>query len=452
MISNFELWSSAHVNQSTSIKMLDFTQGGFGSDIDWFKYQVDNTPNGKLLVRNAMFDSLRKEKVYLAHITTRLPSIASTKKILSSSGCLIGSLYCVPVLMDSGGMRLHNLGQYIYTKEAPAFKNQNDLINILLFEIKNPNVKNTLYGLDYLKLGLIHYSTFNQLAYLLSATELNSIKLNTLQAISKTYNLFLVFEHKTTEELIEDFTKIYNYYIECIKNLPILGYLLFEVLSEYIALYQSGEAVEYYKQYNELYCGNFKNLIYEVSPHLTKSFNLGSFSPSLGAVKKYLSKINLLGDSHGMGFESYLLNRIKYLIRSRFYNVESNYYFEGLPKVFAGDYDKITLSLTPLVGHTIHRLLRNMHRYPNFYYYFDQYKALQAWNHWNQTEIPIIYNALLPKGETGINAAYPDLEYKVYTVTIQLKDRMLFVEKKTEVDYRLQPRLGEVELLLMRKR
>jgi hypothetical protein len=140
------------------------------------------------------------------------------------------------------------------------------------------------------------------------------------------------------------------------------------------------------------------------------------------------------------------------LIKERFYNLESNYYFEGLPNQFENNFEKLSVSMTPLVGHTIHRLMRNMHRYPNFYFYFDQYKALQVWNHWNQSGIATIYNAILPKGETGINAAYPDLNYKVYNVTPVEDNGYIYLTDKIATDFRLLPRLTEIESLLMRKR
>ncbi len=452
MIDNFELWSSAHVNFATSKRMLDFTEYGEDSDTDWLKYQVDKTPNGSLLINNAMFDCLSEEKVYLAHITSQFNKIKETKKLLSSSGCLIGSLYCVPVIKDKSGLRLHNLGRYIYKNELPAFKNNEDDSDILLIEINNPLSERSLYGIDYLKLGLVHYSTFRQLNYLLSLSELDSIKNNTVKAIQKSYELFLLLEKKPIVDLVVDFEKIYSYYLDCIETLPILGYLLFEVLSEYIALYQQGPEVDRYKLFNELYCNNFKNLILEISPHLTKSFNLGYFNPTLSGIKAYLEKLNLLQPNDEVSFESYFLKRIKYLIRNRFYNIESNYFFEGLPSRFENDFDKLSVSMRPLVGHTIHRLMRNMHRYPNFYFYFDQYKALQAWNHWNQSRIPIVYNALLPKGEIGINAAYPDLEYKIYKTKPVEQNGDSYLTDLEELDLKLQPRLAEIETLIMRKR
>ncbi len=104
------------------------------------------------------------------------------------------------------------------------------------------------------------------------------------------------------------------------------------------------------------------------------------------------------------------------------------------------------------MGHTIHRLLRNMHRYPNFFFYFDQYKAMQAWNYWNHAKVAFPYNAVLPKGEIGINPANPHLKYRVFTTAIWKENNFAYVRREKELPLTIEPRLAELDMLLMRKK
>ena len=91
-----------------------------------------------------------------------------------------------------------------------------------------------------------------------------------------------------------------------------------------------------------------------------------------------------------------------------------------------------------------------MHRYPNFYFYFDQYKALQAWNYWNAQDIIFPYNAILPKGEIGINPAYPNLKYKIFTTSISKKNGYTYITPEERMPLIIEPRLAELQMLLMR--
>ena len=84
--------------------------------------------------------------------------------------------------------------------------------------------------------------------------------------------------------------------------------------------------------------------------------------------------------------------------------------------------------------------------------YFDQYKALQAWNYWNHFNIPLPYNSTLPKGEIGINPANPDIKYKIYSTNFWQENGHSFISKKKELSIIIEPRLAEINMLLMRKK
>ena len=154
-----------------------------------------------------------------------------------------------------------------------------------------------------------------------------------------------------------------------------------------------------------------------------------------------------------LSFEQFLAKRLHYLISGRFYRTDSD---ENLKKSFWENIEwnlpYLQHQLAPLLGHTIHRFLRNMKRYPNFYFYFDQYKALQVWNYWNQASIALPYNAILPKGEIGINPANPYMKYSVYTAKSYQKDGLTYLTKDKKIQITIEPRLTELNMSSMRKK
>ena len=183
-------------------------------------------------------------------------------------------------------------------------------------------------------------------------------------------------------------------------------------------------------------------------------FNFGLFQPNFNDIVKYLETINIITKENISSFENYLIQRLRYLIINRFYhNVkhESNTK-KSFWQNIEWNLNYLQHQLTPLLGHTIHRLLRNMHRYPNFYFYFDQYKALQIWNYWNHNHIALPYNAVLPKGEIGINPANPSMKYRIFSTKIWHKNGYSYLSKEQELPLMIEPRLAELNMLLMRKK
>jgi len=113
------------------------------------------------------------------------------------------------------------------------------------------------------------------------------------------------------------------------------------------------------------------------------------------------------------------------------------------------EFDELRPFVAPLLGHLIHRELRAFGRYPDSYFYFDQYKALQAWNYWNHMDIVLPFNATMPKGEIGVNPAYPSLR-----TTVRRAEQTPggFLAPAEQLDVVIAPRLIDLRYTLMRGR
>ncbi len=66
----------------------------------------------------------------------------------------------------------------------------------------------------------------------------------------------------------------------------------------------------------------------------------------------------------------------------------------------------------------IFREIRFMPRYRELYHCFEKAKALEAWDYWNREGIATPFNAVVPKGEIGINPVYPRAAVRMWTAAL----------------------------------
>jgi hypothetical protein len=451
---NFTQWNEAHVNYDLYDHDICLNGDKIKYDeCEWRKKLIEESPNGDLLLRNSFFETIKnKNKIYLAHATPNFRNIRKDNLFFPSSGCLVASIYCTPLTEDSNGLRLHNLGDYIITKEMPAFvKNMQNCdprnLDTVLFEIEIPAPgKGNLIGTDYLRLGDIHFETYKELEYLLSYQEKSMIHQSCSSQIRKGLKFLSIANlvYRDNYQIsAKNFLKIF---VDAIEKLPFLGYFYFEVLSEYIMLYQDNQESVFFKEKGEFYSPSYKDLMFSLSSNLLKHYSLTQFKPDVSEVVEHLLANKVFNNLNQESMEDYLTKRLIFLTNARMFNKESklidweniSWDFEGLSKV-----------MKPLIGHLIHRELRSFGRYPDFYFYFDQLKALRIWNYWNQIDLVVPFNGIMPKGEVGINPAFPELKYKSFLAKYYSVDGRGYLEPGEELGLNIIPRLVDPRFTAM---
>jgi len=76
-------------------------------------------------------------------------------------------------------------------------------------------------------------------------------------------------------------------------------------------------------------------------------------------------------------------------------------------------------------------------------------KALQIWNYWNQLNLIIPFNGIIPKGEVGINPAYPELKYKIYLAESYKEENKMYLKPTKEQNVQIVPRLVDPKFTAM---
>lgn len=452
---NLNRWADTHVFYNLYLHQHNGRKSKLNTaEHKWRELLLNETPNGKLIVNNSFFDALGKDKkIYLLHITTNLDGIVKSGNLYPSGGCLVGSIYCTPIFENNGELRLHNLGAYILYQEAPrslgSRKGNNNLVDSLIIEVSLPErARNNYIGIDYLRLGNMHLQIFRELEYLLSQKEQFTLYEKIIVRIKNALE-FLSFSNKAfCSKQLSGIQTFFKLLCGAIENLPILGYFYFEVVTEYLLLHQNDPESEKHLGMGEFYNWHYKNLMFSLYPQLLKGFRLSEFKPTVETLSDYLEKNQVFKKFDRKHFADYIFGRLVYLINSRLVSENTNLVDWCRLK---WKFDDVADSLGPLVGHLIHRELRTFGRHPDFYFYYDQYKALQIWNYWNHMGVAIPFNGVIPKGEVGINPAYASLRYKIYKSKARIgKDNCTYIEPGKQLDVSMVPRLVDLKYTFMR--
>ncbi|MEV1091613.1 hypothetical protein [Streptomyces microflavus] len=413
----------------------------------WYSRLVEEAPNGGLLTSNAVFQTLGEDsKVHLLHVTHAFDRIVRAGELHPSGGCLVGSVYCAPLFQEANGLRPHNLASYILDKEAPATLRHGSAPGqgptALVIEVTMPpRTPRELAGLDYLRLGLIHLHNYDHLEYLLSREEQYRLRETVVERVRGAMG-FLSLAAAVTyrgHSAGKEFSHLLD---SALRQLPVLGYIYFEALSEYLMLFSQSPHTRRLAERGEFNNWLYKKLLFGSLPGTPGTFDLSQFRPHLNDLRELLIRIDpTLDPAHARNF---LTERISYLTASSLFTPG------GVPGAWhraRWDFLSVKEEFGPLMGHLIHRGLRSFRRYPDFYFFFDQYKALQAWSYWNHMDIAVPFNGTMPKGEVGINPAYPDLRYTVWRAESDDRGRLHPVE---ELPLRIAPRLVDTKHTLMR--
>jgi hypothetical protein len=450
-LDTYEEWADAHVFFDTAPTADAARQPGdplAAQSRAWERRLVEDTPNGQLLRRNALFDSLGNDRtVHLLHVTHALEQITEHGFLHPSGGCLVGAVYCAPLTSTDSGFRMHNLGSYILDKEAPASVARTGVPRRtptpLIFEVQLPaQAYRGLAGVDYLRLGSIHLRIYSRLEYLLSKAERHRLR-ETVVSRTKNSTAFLALAATIAYEgarvRSDAFLRLLD---ENIPRLPILGYVYFEALAEYLMLYSTTPATRRSAALGEFNNWLYKEMLFASFPHMAGRFDLARFRPSPGDLDALLARVD--GSVDPRHAREYLTERISHLVAARLFTPGR------APRAWhhrRWEFDSLADELGPLLGHLVHRELRTFGRYPDFYFYYDQHKALQAWNYWNHMDIAIPFNGTFPKGEVGINPAYPDLRYRVWRAE---RDAAGHLHPAAELNLTIAPRLVDIKYTLMR--
>ncbi|MGR6915453.1 hypothetical protein ACU635_14505 [[Actinomadura] parvosata] len=394
------------------------------SESDWRYYLERSTPNGWLIRNNAMTEALVSGRpLHLLHTTRGLDAIRTGRQLHISAGCLVGALYCSPLTAERGGLRPHNLGAYLMETKSD--------VRPLVFEV-TPDAPIRPFGVDYLHLGAIHLRIYQRYQNFLTPAEsgrLDRIVLAGLRGAAGFLDLAL----RNASGRPTGGPEFIDRLSEAVVMVPFLGYLYFEVLSEYLMLHSTTPETKSLAQVGELNNRLYKKLAFSAVDTMGELFDLSRFAPRHDRLVQLIDGIE---PDLSAGTAEYVRRRLSHLLAQTALHPSQ----DAAAVSFQGaDLGMVQEFAPGLIGQMLFREVRYLPRYGELYHYFEKAKALEAWAFWNQHGIPTPFNGILPKGEIGIQPAYPRASVRVWTAE---RDGKGHLHPITEIQATITPHLA----------
>ncbi|MFI1727399.1 hypothetical protein [Streptomyces sp. NPDC020489] len=384
-------WEHAHTDYTTPAQRRIPTSLA-ESESDWRRYLECSTPNGWLIRHNAMTAALVSgQPMYLLHTTKDIDAIRTSGELHVSTGCLIGALYCSPLASQRQGLRPHNLGTYLMRTKPSTTP--------MVFEV-TPDAAIRPKGVDYLHLGAIHLRTYLRYQSFLTPAENDQLHRSVLDGL-RAAAVFLDIALRNAVGHATPASEFLDQLSDAVLHVPFLGYLYFEVVSEYLMLHSATPETKTYAQAGELNNWLYKRLAFAAVDSMDQLFDLARFNPRH---HRLVQLIEGMEPALGPGVAEYVRRRLSHLFAQTALHPSQ----DAASVTFQGaDLNTLRKAAPGLIGQMIFREIRYMPRYRHLYHCFEKAKALEAWDYWNNEGIPTPFNGILPKGEIGINPVYP---------------------------------------------
>jgi hypothetical protein len=410
-------WEHAHTDYTVSVQR-HIPASLAESESDWRHHLEHSAPNGWLIRHNAMTEALvGGQPMYLLHTTKDIDAIRSSRQLHPSTGCLVAALYCSPLTSRREGLHPHNLGAYLMRTKPSTTP--------VVFEV-TPDAPVRPKGIDYLHLGSIHLRTYLRYQSFLTPAEndqLNHTVLAGLRAAAPFLDLAL---HNATGHATPA-PRFIDQLSDAVAHIPFLGYLYFEVLSEYLMLYSATAETKTYAQAGELNNWPSKRLAFAAVDGMHQLFDLARFHPRH---HRLVQLIDGMEPDLTPGVAEYVRRRLSHLFARTALHPSQ----DAAAVTFRGACPSMLQKTAPgLIGQMIFREIRYMPRYKHLYHCFEKAKALEAWDYWNSEGIPTPFNGILPKGEIGINPVYPRASVRAWTAEQDSKGYLHPAEEVTAV-------------------
>ncbi|WP_369776270.1 hypothetical protein [Streptomyces sp. R33] len=394
------------------------------SEGDWRHYLERSTPNGWLMRNNSMTEALVSGKpMYLLHVTRGIDAIRASRQLHVSAGCLVGALYCSPLASQREGLRPHNLGAYLIRTKPSTTP--------MIFEV-TPDAPIRPKGVDYLHLGAIHLRTYLRYQSFLTQAENDQLERAMLAGL-RAAAVFLDLALGNATGRATPAPEFVDQLSAAVAHVPFLGYLYFEVLSEYLMLHSVTPETKTCAQAGELNNWLYKRLAFAAVDGMDQLFDLSRFSPRHHRLVQLIEGIE---PALGQGVAEYVRRRLSHLFaRAALHPTQ-----DAASVTFqSADLSTLRIAAPGLIGQMVFREIRYMARYQQLYHCFEKTKALEAWDYWNNEGIPTPFNGVIPKGEIGINPAYPRSVVRVWTAR---QDSKGYLHPDEEIMAALTPHLA----------
>jgi hypothetical protein len=386
------VWEDAHTDYSPGHQPRPVPCGLAADDVQWRSYLQQHTPNGWLLRAGSLLETLASGRpIYLMHTTAYLEAIRASGQIYQAPGCMVGALYCVLLTSGPSGLRPHNLGAWLL-----ANKSHRDL---LVIEV-DPGGPVPAKGIDYLRLGNVHLAAYQDQRAFLTPAEDDQLRREAVQRVRQAAPVLdMLLAVAAGGDTPPD--RFLNELVGAVPLVPFLGYLYFEAVSEYLMLHSTSPRTRACADAGEMNTLLSKDLAFAAVDSMGELFDLALFRPGHERLRELIGQVEPgLVD----GAAEYVRRRLAHLFACVALAPSQD---AAAVSFGQATFDMLAHTAPGLLGQMLFRMIRANPRYPQLYPVFEQTKATGVSAYWNARRIPAPFNGVIPKGEIGLNMAWP---------------------------------------------
>ncbi|GAB3474700.1 hypothetical protein [Nocardiopsis coralliicola] len=420
-----QLWNDAHTGYGPNRQPRRAPRGLAANEMQWRDFLTAQTPNGWLLHSNALLEMLTSSRpIHLMHTTTYLEQIRASRQLYQAAGCLVGALYCAPLTLDANGLRPHNLGAWLLESKPHT--------DTLIFETTSSRPTPT-EGIDYLRLGSLHLHAYLQHRSFLTEEEDARLRGTAVAQVARTATFLdqmlagACGAALSARQFLDQLTA-------AIGDVPFLGYLYFEVVAEYLMLHSTSDRTAACAEVGELNNRLYKDLAFNAVDTMGHLFDLALFRPSHDRLCELVGYIE---PGLVAGVADYTARRLPHLFACTTLGPDIDTHAATFHQ---DDFEALSATAPGLMGQMVFRLLRTSPRYPQLFPIIEQAKATAVSAYWNARQMPAPFNGVIPKGEIGLNIAWPT---GVRAWVARTDDHGL-LHPSEELDLTLVPRLADL--------
>lgn len=374
-------------------------------------YLMHKTPNGSLYYENEARQQIdASNEISFIHATLSLDDIIRSGRLYPSVGCLGAAVFAVPLTVNR---KLHNFTKYIVDIEIPNAQQHLDVpprpARLLEIVVRSESWAPD-YGFNYLYLGPMQYESYREVVNTHQDTEDKALFerfendiLQQIQSARPFLNTCCMYQARNIESA--DFFEAFQ---DAMAAMPVLGYIYFEVLSELVQLRQTDQESRRLKALGQLNIRHIKDLVYGAVPGLSHGFDLEKFTPD---VNMLLARLERLDAERGL-FDGFTTAEFRIILAWRLAQTV-RLKLLGKQKIPS---DALIDDVKALSGHIIHRYIGEARSMQPYLREYDMARAHRTWSAWNDNNIAFVENAVMPRGEFGINPTLDPSSYDIYEV------------------------------------
>ena len=384
-------------------------------DLAWFNYFLDTASQAPLLKKNTYMKDFLRKKVSLLHVTPSLNQIKKEGKLYPSGGGLGIAVYCAPVHEDN---TVHNIAHIYYTHQMPFNLHRKPHILCINLYLKPQKTEVSEWGVDYTDFGQLQTKTWENLKNkeLVQKKDSKAVEKTVVNMVNECRGSLSTLSY--LEGNIPSLKEFKSAYSHVFTTLPSLRFILYELMAEYLLLYQNNEEANRFSQIGEVYNLNHKRFVWNLCPAMFKRFRMTEFFIDFDTIVSFLNRKTIVTDFEQKQFIAFFRARLQHYLRKILSSKPSK----------ASDFIDLMKKNPHLVGHLVYRMFPDRRL-------FETERANLIQKEITQGRVCCPIYSIVPKGEVGINPciAKSGIDYEVFVSRFNKKGSAIDLTEKLDI-------------------